>query len=325
MKLPRRDFLQLITGVAVLTALPLAVLALDYPTRPVRIIVGFPAGGGADTVARLIGHRVSERLGQPFVVENRPGAASNIGAEAAARSAADGYTLLVITSNTYINATLYHNLKFDLIRDFAPVAGLSRDFFAMVVNSSVPARTVPDFIAYAKANPGKINMGSSGLGSSQHVAGELFSMLTGVDMQHVPYRGSAPAVTDLLGGQIQVMFDVTTSSIEHIKAGRLRALAVTSPMPLEALPNVPTVGDFVPGFEASNIRGLVAPKNTPVEIIDKLNREINAALDDPNIKARFAGFGATPMPLSPAEFGKLIEDEINKWAKVVKFANMKPE
>jgi tripartite-type tricarboxylate transporter receptor subunit TctC len=326
MKLPRRNFLHLLAGAAALPVASRIARAQAYPTRPVRWIVGFPAGGGADIVARLIGQWLSERLGQPFVIENRPGASSNIAAEAVVRSPPDGYTLLLVTMPANaINATLYDKLNFNFIRDIAPVAGLTRDPLVMLVNPSFPAKTVPEFIAYAKANPGKVNMASSGVGASQHVAGELFRVMTGVQMHHVPYRGAAPALTDLISGQVQVLFDVTTSSIEHIKAGRLRALAITATTRSEALPDIPTIGEFVPGYEASNIRGVGAPKNTPVEIIDKLNKEINAALVDPKINTRLADLGATALASSSTDFGKLIEDETEKWAKVVKSAGIKPD
>ena len=326
MKLPRRAFLHLAAGAAALSAVSRIAMAQAYPSRPVRWIVGFPAGGGADIVARLIGQWLSERLGQPFVIENRPGASSNIAAEAVVRSLPDGYTLLLVTMPANaINATLYDKLNFNFIRDIAPVAGLTRDPLVMLVNPSFPAKTVPEFIAYAKANPGKVNMASSGVGASQHVAGELFRVMTGVQMNHVPYRGAAPALTDLISGQVQVFFDVTTSSIEHIKAGRLRALAITATTRSEALPDIPTIGEFVSGYEASNIRGVGAPKNTPVEIIDKLNKEINAALVDSKIKTRLADLGATALASSPADFGKVIEDETEKWAKVVKSAGIKPD
>jgi tripartite-type tricarboxylate transporter receptor subunit TctC len=322
----RRQFLHLAAGAAALPAVSRIAMAQAYPSRPVRWIVGFPAGGGADIVARLIGQWLSERLGQPFVIENRPGASSNIAAEAVVRSPPDGYTLLLVTMPANaINATLYDKLNFNFIRDIAPVAGLTRDPLVMLVNPSFPAKTVPKFIAYAKANPGKVNMASSGVGASQHVAGELFRLMTGVQMNHVPYRGAAPALTDLISGQVQVLFDVTTSSIEHIKAGRLRALAITATTRSEALPDIPTIGEFVPGYEASNIRGVGAAKNTPVEIIDRLNKEINAALVEPKINTRLADLGATALASSPADFGKLIEDETEKWAKVVKSAGIKPD
>jgi tripartite-type tricarboxylate transporter receptor subunit TctC len=325
MKLPRRQFLYLAAGAAALAAVLRISRAQTYPSRPVRVIVGFPPAGGADIVARLMAQWLSERLGQQFIVENRPGAGSNIGTEAVVRAPPDGYTLLLVTSPNAINATLYDKLSFNFIRDIAPVAGLTRDPNVMEVNPSVPVKTVPEFIAYAKANPGKINMASAGNGTGGHVAGELFKMMTGVNMVHVPYRGAGPALTDLIGGQVQVMFDVTTSSIEHIRAGKLRALAVTGSTRSEALPDIPTVGDFVPGYEASNIRGVGAPKNTPVEIIDKLNKEINAGLADPKIKARLADLGATVLTGSPADLGRLLAEEVEKWAKVVKFSGARPD
>jgi tripartite-type tricarboxylate transporter receptor subunit TctC len=326
MKLPRRTFLHLAAGAAALPARSSFAWAQAYPTRPVRIVVGFAAGGGADIVARLLGQWLSERLGQPFVIENRPGAGSNIGTETVVRAAPDGYTLLmVILPANAINATLYDKLNFNFIRDIAPVASLTRDPNVMVVNPSFPAKTVPEFIAYAKANPGKINMASSGAGSAQHVAGELFKGMTGIQMNHVPYRGAAPALTDLLSGQVQVFFDVLTSSIEHIKAGRLRALAVTTAKRSEALPDIPTVAEFISGYEASNIRGVGAPKNTPVEIVDKLNREINAALVDPAVKAKLAELGSTGLVSSAADFGKLVADETEKWGNVIRAANIKAE
>jgi tripartite-type tricarboxylate transporter receptor subunit TctC len=320
----RRQFLRLAAGATALPAISRITWAKAYPSRPVRIVIGFPPGGGADIVARLMGQWLSQRLGQAFIIENRPGASSNIGAEAVMHAAADGYTLLLVTSVNAINATLYDKLDFNLVRDLAPIAGLTRDYLVMLVNPSVPVKTVPEFIAYAKANPGKLNMASAGNGSDQHVAGELFKIRTGVDMQHVPYRGSAPALIALIAGQVQVMFDLTTSSIEYIKAGKLRALAVTSAVRLEALPELPTVSEFVPGYEASNFRGVGAPKNVPAEITDKLNKEINAGLADRKIKARFAELGATPLAMSTAEFGKLIADETQKWAKVIRAANIKP-
>jgi tripartite-type tricarboxylate transporter receptor subunit TctC len=325
MKLPRRTFLYLTAGAAALPAVSRIARAQAYPTRPVRIIVGFPPAGGADIVARLIGQWLSERLGQQFIVENRPGAGSNIGTEAVVRAPPDGYTLLLVTSPNAINATLYDKLSFNFTRDIAPVAGLTRDPNVMEVNPSVPVKTVPEFIAYAKANPGKINMASAGNGTGGHVAGELFKMMTGVNMVHVPYRGAGPALTDLVGGQVQVMFDVMTSSIEHIRAGKLRALAVTSSTRSEALPDVPTMGEFVPGYEASNIRGVGVPRNTPAEIIDWLNKEINAGLADPKMKARFADLGATVLAGSPADFGRLMAEEVEKWAKVVKVSGARPD
>jgi tripartite-type tricarboxylate transporter receptor subunit TctC len=327
MKSPhRRQFLHLAAGAAALPAVSRFTFAQAYPSRPVRIVVGFPAGGGADIVARLLGQWLSERLGQPFIVENRPGAASNIASEAVAKAAPDGYTLLlVIMPPNAINATLYDKLNFNFIRDIAPIAGLTSDPLVMLLNPSVPVQSVPEFIAYAKTNPAKINMASGGIGSALHVAGELFKTMTGVQMNHVPYRGSAPALTDLLAGQVQVLFDVPTSSIEYIKSGKLRALAVTGATRSELLPDIPTVGEFVPGYKASNIRGVGAPKNTSAEIVAKLNMEINAALADPKIRARLADVGGTPIPMTPADFGKLIVDETEKWAKVVKSASIKPE
>jgi tripartite-type tricarboxylate transporter receptor subunit TctC len=325
MKLPRRKFLHLAAGAAALPALSRGAWAQTYPARPVRILVGFPPGGGADIVARLIGQWLSERLGQPFIIENRPGASSNLAAETVVRAPPDGYALLLVASPNTINATLYDNLNFNLIRDIAPVAGITRDPQVMEVNPSVPVTTVPEFIAYAKANPGRINMASAGNGSGPHVAGELFKMMTGVNMVHVPYRGSAPALTDLLAGQVQVMFDIMTASIGHIRTGRLRALAVTTATRSEVLPDLPTVGDILPGYEASNIRGIGAPKDTPTEIIDKLNKDINAGLADPKLKARLTDLGDTVLAGSPADFGKLIAEETEKWGKVIRAANIKPD
>jgi tripartite-type tricarboxylate transporter receptor subunit TctC len=325
MKLPRRTFLHLAAGAAALPAVSRIARAQTYPTRPVRIIVGFAAGGPTDLYARLIGQWLAERLGRPFLIENRPGAGGNIATESVVSAAADGYTLLLVAAANTINATLYDNLNYTFIRDIAPVAGILRTFYVMEVNPSVPAKTVPEFIAYAKANPGKVNMASAGSGTPQHVAGELFNMMAGVNMLHVPYRGAAPALTDLLGGQVQVMFDNLTSSIEHIRTGKLRALAVTTAVRSVALLDVPTVGDFLPGFEASGLYGLGAPKGTPAAIIERLNQEINAGLADPKIKARLADLGGTMLPGSPADFGKLIAEETEKWAKVVKFAGIKPE
>jgi tripartite-type tricarboxylate transporter receptor subunit TctC len=289
------------------------------------LIVGFAAGGGVDIVARLIGQWLSERLGQQFIIENRPGAGSNIGTEVVVKARPDGYTLLMITQTNATNATLYENLNFNFIRDIAPVAGIVREASVMEVNPSVPAKTVPEFINYARANLGKINMASSGSGAAAHMSGELFKMMTGINMLHVPYRGTAPALTDLLGGQVQVMFGSMPASIEYIRASKLRALAVTTAMRSDALPDIPTVGDFVPGYEASGWEGVGAPKNTPVEIIDRLNREINAGLTDPRMKARFTEFGGAMLPGSPADFTKLIAEDTEKWGKVVKAANIKPE
>ena len=297
--------------------------AQTYPTRPVRLIVGSAPGGGIDILARLMGQRLSERLGQPFIVENRPGAGGNIGAEAAVKALPEGYTLLLVNAANAINAALYENLNF--IRDIAPIASIMRQPQVMLVNPSVPAKSVPEFIAYAKANPRKINMAAGGNGSPSHLAGELFKMLTGVDMVHVPYRGVAPALTDLLGGQVQVLFTSTASSIEHIRSNKLRPLAVTTTTRSEALPDLPTVGDFVPGYEASQWYGLGAPRGTPAGVIDKLNKEINAALADPKLKTRFADLGGIAIGGSPADFGKLIADETEKLGKVIRAAKIKPE
>jgi len=299
-----------------------AACAADYPTRPVHIFVSYPAGGSTDITARLIGAWLSERLGQQFIIENRPGGGNNIGTEAAIRSAPDGYTLFLVNPANAINTTLYRNLKFNFLKDMAPVAGLIRVPNVMEVNPAVPAKTVAEFIAYAKANPGKVNMASSGNGTSIHLSGELFMFLTGVKLLHVPYRGSAPALNDMLGGQVQVMFDNLPSSIGHIKAGKLRPLAVTTAKRDPALPDVPTVGETVKGYEASAWFGIGAPRGTPQEIIDKLNKTINEAFNDPKMKERFAALGGASMLGTPAEFGKTIADETEKWAKVVKFANI---
>ena len=324
MKLLRRQLLHLVAGAAALPAVSRFALALDYPTRPIHVIVGYPPGSGPDIEARLIGQWLSERLGQPFIVENRPGAASNLATEAVVHAPPDGYTLLLVASANASNATLYDKLSFNFIRDIAPVASIMRAPFVMQVNPSFPARSVPEFIAYAKANPGKINMASSGNGTLPHVCGELFKMMTGIDMLHVPYRGGAPAMVDLMSGQVQVGFSVVTETIEHIKSGKLRALAVTTAARSEVLPDVPTIGEFVPGYEASAWVGIGAPRNTPAEIIEKLNADINAGLTDPKLKARFAELGATVFVGSPADFGRFIADETEKWAKVVKFAGIKP-
>jgi tripartite-type tricarboxylate transporter receptor subunit TctC len=325
MKLPRRTFLNLAAGAAALPVISRIARAQTYPSRPLRAIVGFGAGSAADVVARLIGQWLTERLGQSFIVENRPGAGSNMGAQAAVRAPADGYTLLLVTTTNAINATLYNNLDFNLSWDIAPVAGLILVPNVMVVNPSVPAKTVPEFIAYAKANPAKINMASTGNGTVPHVSGELFNMMAGINMVHVQYRGAPPALTDLLGGQVQAYFASTTVSIEHIRNGRLRALAVTTAKRSQALPDIPTVADFLPGYESSLWFGIGAPKNTPAEIIDKLNKEINAGLADPKIKAVVADMGGTVLAGSPADFGKLVADETEKWAKVVKFSGAKPD
>jgi tripartite-type tricarboxylate transporter receptor subunit TctC len=322
---PRRRVLRLAAGAAALPAVSRISWAQTYPRRPVRIIVGFAPGGGVDIVARLIGQWLSERLGQPFIVENRPGAATNIGTEAVVRAPADGHTLLMANSTNAFNATLYDKLNFNFISDIAPVAGIIRVPAVREVNPSVPVKTVPEFIAYAKAQSGKINMASAGNGSTSHVAGELFKMMAGVNIVHVPYRGSAPALTDLLGGQVQVYFDSMTASIEYIRAGKLRPLAVTTAARSEALPDSPTMSDYLPGYEASQWYGIGAPKNTPAQIIDRLNKEINAALADPKMKARFADFGAAVLAGSSADFAKLIADETEKWGKVIRAANIKPE
>ena len=323
MRLPRRQLLHLAAGAVALPAASWIARAQTYPTRPVRLIAPAPPGGPIDISARLIGQWLSERLGQPFTIENRPGAGVNMGTEAAVRAPADGYTLVLVSAGNAINATLYEKLSYNFIRDVAPVAGFYRVPMVMEVNPSVPAKTVLEFIAYAKANPGKLNMGSAGIGSPQHVAGELFKMMTGVDMVHVPYRGVGPALTDLLGGQMQVMFDSPPASIEHIRAGTLRALGVTAATTLEVLPDTPIVGNFVPGFEASAWYGVGVPKDAPAEIIDKLNKEINAAFDDPRMKRRLADLGGTALAGSPADFGKLIVVETAKWGKVVKFSGAK--
>src|SRR5262245_51485942 len=325
MKLPRRQFLYLAAGAAALPAFAHVPVAQAYPSRPVRWVVGTVAGSSPDMFARLIGQWLSDRLGRPFVIENRPGAGTNIATELVVRAPPDGYTLLFITSANSINATLYDKLNFNFIRDIVPVATIVRVPSVMEVNPSFPAKTVPEFIAYTKANPGKVNMASAGNGTVSHVAGELFKMMSGINMVHVPYRGGPPALTDLIGGQVQVMFDNVATSIEHIKAGRLRALAVTTPMRSEVLRDIPTVSEFLPGYEGSALFGLGVPKNTPAEIVDRLNKEINAALADPKIKARLVELGGVAFARSPADFSKLIADETDKWAKVVKFSGAKPE
>jgi tripartite-type tricarboxylate transporter receptor subunit TctC len=325
MKFPRRNFLHLVAGAVALPAVSRVAKAQAYPTRPVRIIVGFPPGGTFDIVARLLGQWLSERLGQQFIVENRPGAGTNIGTEAVVRARPDGYTVLLAVTPNAINATLYDKLNFNFSRDIAPVASIARSPNVMLVNPSFPAKTVPEFIAYAKANPGRINMASQGNGTSGHLAGELFKMTAGIDMVHVPFRGAAPALTDLLGGQVQLMFGSVPSSIEYIKAGKLRALAVTTTTRSEVLPDILTVADFVPGYDVSDWVGVGAPKNTPAEIIDKLNREVNAGLADAKLRARFAELGAEPMPMTPADFSKHIAAETEKWGKVVRAANIKVE
>jgi tripartite-type tricarboxylate transporter receptor subunit TctC len=299
--------------------------ALDYPTRPVRWIVGYPPGGSTDIIARLIGQRLSERLGQQFVIENKPGAGNNIGTEAAINAEPDGYTVLLINPANYINATLYTNLKFNLVRDIAPVAAFNRVPNVMTVSKDVPAKTVAEFIAYVKANPGKVNMASSGNGTSVHLSGEMFMMMTGAQMQHVPYRGAAPAITDMLGGQVQVIFDNMPSIIEHVRAGSLRALAVTTSARSPQLPDVPTLAETVPGYEASALFGMGAPKKTPPEIIAKLNKEINAVLAEPATRAKLIDLGGEPLIGSPEDFGKMIVAETEKWEKVVKAAGVHVE
>jgi tripartite-type tricarboxylate transporter receptor subunit TctC len=325
MKLARRRFLQLAAGAAALPAASRIAQAQTWPARPVRIIVGFAAGGSLDILARLMGQWLSERLGQPFLIENRTGAGSNIATEAVVRAPADGHTLLMCGTVNAVNATLYDKLNFNFLRDITPVASIIRVPQVLDVNPSVPARTAGEFIAYAKANPGRLNMGSGGIGTPQHVAGELFKMMTGINMVHVPYRGGAPAVADLLGGQVQVMFDVMPESIEYIRAGRLRPLAVTTATRFSSLPQIPTLSESVPGYETSYWYGVAVPKNTPAAIIDKLNKEINAALADPKIKTRLADLGGTPIAGSAADFAKLIAEDTEKWGKVVRAANLKAD
>jgi tripartite-type tricarboxylate transporter receptor subunit TctC len=321
--LHRRRFLHVSAGAAALAAISRTARAQNYPTRPVRIIVGFAPGGPADTVARLAGHALSERLGQQFFVENRTGAGTNIATEAVVNAVPDGYTLLLVTAANFINATLYKKLNFNFIRDLVPVATLSREPAVMLVHPSIPAKTIPEFIAYAKANPGKINMGSGGNGAPSHLFGELFKMSTGTDMVHVPYRGASPAVTALLGDQVQVFFSPLSTAVEHVKAGKLRALALTTGDRSEALPDVPTMREFVPGYEAGNWYGIAAPRNTPAEVIDKLNKEINAVLADQTLRARIADLGETVLGGSPADFAKTIAQETEKWGKVVEFSGAK--
>jgi tripartite-type tricarboxylate transporter receptor subunit TctC len=325
MKLPRRQFLHLAAGAAALPALSSVARAQAYPSRPVRLIVPLAPAGASDITARLIGQWLSERLGQQFVIDNRPGGGGNIGTEVVVRAPADGYTLLLVGSFNATNAALYHKLNFNLIRDIAPIAGVFRGALVMLVHPSVPARSVPELIAYAKANPGKIDLASAGIGSVSHLAGELFKAMAGVNLVHVPYRGGGPAVNDLLGGQVQVYFASTPASIEYIKAGRLRALSLTTATRSEALPDIPTVGEFVPGYEATVWYGIGAPRATPAEIVDRLNKEINAALADPRMKARIVDLGGDVLALSPADFGRLIADETEKWGKVIRAANIKLE
>jgi tripartite-type tricarboxylate transporter receptor subunit TctC len=322
---PRRQFLRLAVGAAAVPAVSRIARAQAYPARPVRIVVGFAAGGGSDIAARLMGQWLSERLGRSFVVENRPGAGGNIGTEAVVRSPPDGYTLLLSGSANAINVTLYDKLTFDFIRDITPVAGIVRAPLIVVVNPALSAKTIPEFIAYAKANPGKVNMASAGVGSASHLSGELFKMMSGVQMTHVPYRSGGPALTDLIGGQVQVQFAGALESIEHIRTGKLRPLAVTTATRSHVLPDVPTVGDFVSGYEASSWYGVSVPRATPIEIVEKLNKEINAGLASPLMRARLADQGGAALPGSPADFGKLIADDTAKWAKVIRAANIKAE
>jgi len=321
----RRQFLHLAAGAGAVPAVSRNAWAQTYPARPVRIIVGYPSGGSNDLLARLMAQWLSERMGQQFVIENRPGAGSNIATEAVVRADPDGYTLLMVSAANMSNAALYEKLNYNFIRDIAPVAGVMRVPLVMEVNPSIPAKTVPEFIAYARANPGKINFASGGIGTSIHLSGELFKMMTGIDMQHVPYRGNGPALTDLLGGQVQIMFDTMPAAIGYVRAGQLRALAVTTATRSEALPDIPTVGEYVPGYEASSLYGVAAPSNTPTEIVDKLNREINAALADPAMQTRLADLGGIVLAGSPADFGKLIAVETDKWAKVIRTGNIKPQ
>ena len=325
MELPRRQFIHLVAGAAALTALSRTASAQSYPTRPVRLILPFGPAGATDITARLIGQSLSERLAEPFVIENRPGAGGNIATEAVVRAPPDGYTLLYVATANASNATLYDKLNFNFIHDIAPVAATVGFPYIMVVSPSVPAKTLPEFIAYAKANPGKINMASPGIGSTPHLNGELFKVMTGTNIVHVPYRSAAAVMTDLLSGQVQLYFGTTASSLEYVRTGKLRALGVTIERPLDALPDIPTVGHFVPGYEAHNWYGVGAPKTTPAEIVDKLNTEINAALADPKMKARLADLGGTALPGTPAEFAKLIADETEKWGKVIKAVNIKLE
>jgi tripartite-type tricarboxylate transporter receptor subunit TctC len=325
MTLPRRKFLRLVASTAVLSGTSQIATAQVYPLRPVHLIVPFTPGGTTDIVARLVGQWLSERLGQPIIVENRPGAGTNVGTEVVVNAAPDGYTLLVASVASAVNATLYQNLNFNFRRDIAPIAGLIRTAYVMEVNRSVPVNTVPEFIAYAKANPAKINMASSGNGTGAHLSGELFNMMTGTNMIHVPYRGAAPALIDLIAGQVQVQFASAPETIEYIRSGKLRAIGVTTSTRLAALPEIQAIGEFVPGYETSAWWGLCAPKNTPAAIVERLSGETNAALADPTLKARLATLGADPMMMGPAEFGKLIVDETEKWAKVIKFAGIKAE
>ena len=325
MKLPRRQFLHLATGAAALPVVSRVARAQGYPSRPVRLLVGFAPGGGTDVMARLLQPALSERLGQQIVIENRPGAATNIATEAVLNAAPDGYTLLTATLTNAGNATLYDNLKFNFLQDIAAVAGIALDPFVLEVSPSLPVKTIPELIDYAKANPGKVNMGSGGIGSGNQLSGEMFKMMAGIDLVHVPYRGAGPALVGLMGGQVQVMFAAISASLQYVRAGKLRALGIATKTHQAALPDVPTVAEFVPGYEASFWTGIAAPKGTPPEIVDKLNKAVNAGLDDPNVKARFAEWGATALAGSPADFAKFVAEETEKWGKVIRAANIKPE
>jgi tripartite-type tricarboxylate transporter receptor subunit TctC len=325
MPFSRRRFLQVAAGAIALPAMARIARANSYPARPVRIVVGFAAGGPNDINARLIGQWLSERLGQQFIVDNRPGASGNIAMEAVVKSPPDGYTLTMIAMSSAVNATLFPNLPFNFLRDIAPVACISRNIYVMLVHPSVPAMSGPELIAYAKANPGKLNMGSPGSGTGPHMASELFKLMAGITMTHVPYRGSAPMLNDLIGGQVQFAFDAISGSIGHIRSGHLRALAVSTPTRIELLPELPTVGEFVPGYEATGMQGIGAPRHTPVEIVDELNRTINAGLADPTIKARLADLGSEPLPLSPAQYANAWADDTEKWGKVIRAGNIKPD
>jgi tripartite-type tricarboxylate transporter receptor subunit TctC len=325
MKLTRRHVLRSASGALALPALFRSACALDYPARPVRVLVGFAPGGTTDVVARLIGQYLSEHLGQPFIVENRPGAGTNLATEEVLHAPADGHTLLLVTVSNAINASLFKELSFNFMRDAAPIGGVLEVPNVLVVNPAVPAKTVPEFIAYAKANPGKIDMASGGVGSSSHMSGELFEMMAGVNLVHVPYRGEAPALIDMVSGQTQVMFDLLSASITFIRNGKLSALAVTSATRSPALPDLPTVAEFLPGYEATSFEGLAAPRDTPAEIVALLNKQVNAALADPAFKARIADLGGQPLPGSPEDFSQLVAGDTKKWAKVIAFANIKPQ
>jgi tripartite-type tricarboxylate transporter receptor subunit TctC len=325
MEICRRRFLHLTTSAVAMPAVSRIAKADTYPSRPVHLIVFYAAGGGNDIIARLVGQRLSERLGQAFVVENRPGGGGNIGTELVVKAAPDGYTLLLSSTANTVNTTLYEKLDFDFLRDIAPVGSISRDPNILVVNQSVPAQSVPEFIAYAKSNPGKLNYASAGIGSSQHMSGELFKLMAGVEMTHVPFRGTAPALTALLGGQVQAMFASMPATVEHIRSGKLRALGMTITTRSDVFPDVPCISEFLPGYDASVYYGICAPKNTPAEVVERLNKEINAGLVDPQLKAKLSDLGSMPLPGSPADFGKFLANETAKWAKVVKFANIKAE